>query len=817
MAIKVLGVGPQPAKIMIVGEAPGEQELKEGKPFVGGSGQELSKMLNDAGLLRTEAYVTNVCKHRPPGNNMDLWWPQKKKGILPGMINIGDQWFDPRVVEGMHELREEVLRVQPNVIVPLGNTALWALTRKTGITKWRSSLLHLHESYANENIKVIPTIHPAAVLRSWDWRALVVHDLRRVARWHEVPGFPDIRRDYILRPTYDQVVSTLEQLLLRVRSGEQVRLAVDIETRLRHIACLGIAWSRSEALCIPFQCIESGEGYWPDAETETRIVLLLREVLSHPNAYCIGQNWQYDYQYIAQDFGFEVNLQLDIMSEHHVQQPGLPKGLDFQSSLYRDLHVYWKDEGKEWDPAKHDEDSYWRYNCDDCCATYEIADVLESQRAGYNLRRTEYGTPHEIQQRLSLPVARMSLRGCRVDHERRRKAAFILFNEIAETEGFINDVLGRELNVNSPKQMHELFYEEFGVKKILNRKTKRPTLDSDALEKIGKTNILLRFLCKTIIHLRSLYKSQGICLQQLSPRDQRFRSQYTIPGTETFRFASSTDPFGYGGNGQNISSGEERDVEWRLPNLRRFIIPNPGMNIGEFDLPQADARVVAWEAEDESLIQLFEDPTRHLHMENAEIIFGKRPLSKDDKNYYFAKQGVHLTNYGGSPQVLAMTLGITVHEAENFQNRWFGAHPKIRAWHNRVAMQLATRRYVENKFGYRRFYFDRMEGLLKEALAWIPQSTVAVCTNLAILACDEDEQLRKWGVELLMQVHDSHVQQWPKEYSGLVIPRIIQLSTISVPYSYPLILQPEAKVSDKSWGECVAWKGVVPTISSTKP
>lgn len=403
-------------------------------------------------------------------------------------------------------------------------------------------------------------------------------------------------------------------------------------------------------------------------------------------------------------------------------------------------------------------------------------------------------------------MARASARGVRVDHDLRAKTAFLIQEDIRQAEEWVNELVGFPLNVKSPKQLHKLFYNDFGFRPILDRKTHRPTLDAEALEKIGKIDILVRPLCDGIAHIRSLYNSLSVCLQPLDS-DGRFRSQYSIPGTETYRFTSSTDPFGYGGNGQNITSGTgDENKGWPLPNLRKNLLPDPGYIIGEFDLPQADARVVAWEAEDEDLIALFLDPSRHLHLENAELIFGKRPQSKKEINYYYAKQGVHLTNYGGTPQVLAMTLGITVHEADKFQQRWFSAHPKIKQWHNRIFIQLQTKRYVENRFGYRRFYFDRMEGLLKEALAWIPQSTVAVCTNLGIIACHNDLQLQNWGVHLLLQVHDSSVYQWPILATRSVVSRTLDLSTITVPYSFPLVLRPEVKVSTKSWGDCEDYK-----------
>lgn len=799
--IKVPAVGPQPADILLVGEAPGKSEEEHVKPFVGNSGGELTKMLNEAGILRTECRVTNVCKYRPPGNKIDYWFPEKKKNIQPHFVKVFDRFVDPRIAEGVEELRLEIEATKPKVIVPLGNVPLWALTGNVGITKWRSSLLTTREGFPHA--KVIPTIHPAAILRKWDWRFLAVHDLRRVAAHRSSYNYEFPARNFIVNPSYEVVVSTLQTLLLRLHQGE-CRLAVDIETTRRHLACIGIAWSKSDAMCIPLVSMAKPEGYFSLAE-ETSIVLLLREVLTHPNARCIGQNWQYDYQYIAKFWGFEVNLWLDIMSEHHVQFPGLPKGLDFQSSLYLEHHVYWKDEGKEM--GKGDELTWWKYNCQDCVATYEIAEVLIANRNVRPLRGTSYGTPNDIQQKLSAPIARATRRGVKLNHELRRSMAFMLQENLREAESWINEVVGFPINCRSPQQLQRLFYEDFRQPKILNRKTKRPTTDEKALETIAKRTLALRPLCQAINHVRSLSNSIAVCLQP-TDMDGRFRCQYTIPGTETFRFASSSDPFGYGTNAQNLTSGKEKDKDFPLPNLRKLLIPDSGFIMGEFDLPQADARVVAWEAEDEGLIEIFLDPSRDLHSENCEVIFGKPPRNKEDINRYYAKQGVHLTNYGGNSRVLAMALGITVHEADHFQSRWFQVHPNIKKWHNQVLHQLVTRRYVENIFGYRRFYFDRIEEVLKEALAWIPQSTVAIVTNLGIIAATEDEELSRENLQLLLQTHDSSNFQWPMLSSNKILPRLREKLTITVPYPKPLLFQPGVKLSDKSWGECVDVKDI---------
>ena len=231
-----------------------------------------------------------------------------------------------------------------------------------------------------------------------------------------------------------------------------------------------------------------------------------------------------------------------------------------------------------------------------------------------------------------------------------------------------------------------------------------------------------------------------------------------------------------------------------LPNIKKLFLPDTGYIIIDCDLAQADAQVVAWEAEDEALKQIFRDPDLDLHDENAKAIFGH--TSK--RNRQLAKGGVHAVNYGAKPRTLAKALGITIHEAERFANLWFAAHPGIKAWQQRIDMQISTTRTVTNAFGNKRYYFDRMENLLPQALAWVPQSTVALVINRALV--NVDRELRP-AVQPLMQVHDSLVMQIKKSYYPSILPDLKRCMEITVPYSDPLIIPVGIEASDSSWGE----------------
>jgi DNA polymerase I-like protein with 3'-5' exonuclease and polymerase domains len=255
-----------------------------------------------------------------------------------------------------------------------------------------------------------------------------------------------------------------------------------------------------------------------------------------------------------------------------------------------------------------------------------------------------------------------------------------------------------------------------------------------------------------------------------------------------------------------------------LPNVRELFIPDAGYIICDCDLDRADLQVVVWEADEPDLkrqLRLGVD----IHIMNGILLEGHEPPPEDElvethpeypehkKRYkgprQFAKSFVHGTDYGGSARTMAINCGITVKRSEWAQNRWFSIYPGIKRWHNRVEHSLMTTRTVTNAFGYRRVYFDRVQSILPEALAWIPQSTVAIVTNKGIINLDNNMPM----VEMLLQNHDSNVFQFPRNHYPHILPEIRKNLLIEVPYEDPLTIPVGLKVSEKSWGDCkeVPW------------
>lgn len=248
-----------------------------------------------------------------------------------------------------------------------------------------------------------------------------------------------------------------------------------------------------------------------------------------------------------------------------------------------------------------------------------------------------------------------------------------------------------------------------------------------------------------------------------------------------------------------------------MPNVRKMFIPDLGYTMFDVDLAGADAQVVAYEAEDLDLINAFKAGL-DVHSKNAEDLWGKSftqlPGDKDNgpksKKRKECKQGVHATNYGGSARTLAKVLGWTLHEADQFQKRWFAIHPGIKTnFHGRIESSLRSRRMVQNKFGYRRVYFDRIDSCFTEALAWVPQSTVAEVSFRGGLQLEE----RCPWVEILLQVHDSLVFQVKTEHANKITEMRAGLA-YPIPYEVPspLTIQWGFARSTISWGDCEAVK-----------
>ena len=544
-----------PNGIFLLGEFAEIQDWKRGYHFAGGSGQELKKMCREAGFAFFDCYhdmVFSIDGHTsfvPSAYCTD--WSRK----LP--------FIKPKYQEHVDHVKESIYNSGCNVVVALGDLALFILTGEKSVAKWRGS--RMLTDINGRSIKVIPTYAPSRILKVWDWRHIAMYDLQRVYTESLEPTYRERENNFVIGPDFISAKFYLLAILDQLER-EPMLISHDVETIARNISVSGIAVSETDAICIPFMTTQEGRGgnhnYWT-VDEETILVCLLNQILTHSNAKVIGQNYLYDMQHEAKSHGIQPNVYMDTMLAWHTIFAGERKSLDFLASIFCDYYCYWKDELKDYNSYPADEEQYWNYNCKDCCYTYEIAVKLKAL-----LVAADQVEQYEFQMSMYEPVFKVMLRGVLVDKKLRQELTIVLHDVAIQLEERLlimsnhfkpEDSKATTLWFNSPQQAQVFFYDYLGLPKQFNRTTRRPSTDDEALIKIAAAEPVVAPICQTISELRSVNIFRKNFLEAPLGNDGRIRCSYNLAGTSTFRLASSKDAFGQGANLQTISTGTEKD------------------------------------------------------------------------------------------------------------------------------------------------------------------------------------------------------------------------------------------------------------------
>lgn len=336
--------GPRNAKIAIVGEAWGAQEHLTGRPFSGTSGQELTNLLREAGIARSECFLTTLFPVQPISGKIDNLCGKKAEvggeGYAFPPYSQG-KYILPEYLPEVARLKAELAAVRPNLILALGNAACWALLGTGKITTIRGVTTQSPEGW-----KILPTFSPGHVLRSWEARPVVLQDLAKAKREME---FPEIRRPervVLVDPTLAEIADFAGQA--------HPILSVDIETKKGQIDCIGFASNKGFAIVVPFLTdTDPPKSYWRESADEVTAWRLVKTILETKTPK-LFQNGLYDLQYILRMGIRPWNCTHDTMLLHHSMFPELRKGLGFLGSIYTD-EGSWKLLNKKTDSTKREE------------------------------------------------------------------------------------------------------------------------------------------------------------------------------------------------------------------------------------------------------------------------------------------------------------------------------------------------------------------------------------------------------------------------------------------------------------------------------
>ncbi len=369
---------PKPP-ILFIGEAMGEDEAYFGAPFVGSSGMELLRMLDTAGIIhfdntdrhhvssfystRNPSHTnsiwerhsdtirrTNVFQQHPAGNDLDLFCGGKSTAIGGYPALNASKYVRSEFEPELDRLCGEILDLNPNLVVCLGNTPLWALSGRTAITKWRGATLL--STHCVSDYKLLPTYHPAAVLYQYSLRPTAIADLQKALRESEYHDLRRPEREIWIEPSLGDVA----EFIRCITSNTCDVLSVDIETSGKRITCIGLAPSSKLALVIPFDDERSATGsYWPSAADERGVWQNIAGVLSDPSISKVFHNGAYDISFLWRSMRIKVlGATHDTMLLMHSLQPESLKSLGYCGSLFAD-ECAWKNLGAHSKTIKRDD------------------------------------------------------------------------------------------------------------------------------------------------------------------------------------------------------------------------------------------------------------------------------------------------------------------------------------------------------------------------------------------------------------------------------------------------------------------------------
>ncbi len=399
----------------------------------------------------------------------------------------------------------------------------------------------------------------------------------------------------------------------------------------------------------------------------------------------------------------------------------------------------------------------------------------------------------QLYKEIELPLCRvlykMERRGIAIDREQLAAFGKMLSGHIADCEALIYSYSGASFNINSPKQLGEVLFDQLGLPPVKKTKTGYAT-NADVLEKLKNKHPII----PAIVDYRMLTKLKSTYADGLMKEireDGRIHTTLQNLVTATGRL-SSTEP-----NLQNIPVRTDLGAE-----IRKMFVPKPGCVLVDADYSQIELRVLAHIADDKTMQQAFcsgED----IHTATAAQVF------RVDKDQVTPLQRRHAKAvnfgivYGISEFSLAEDIGVSRYEAREYIDNYLATYHGVRDYMKRVVAEARETGYTTTLYGRRRYIpelkssnFNIRQGAERIALNTPIQGTAADLIKLAMVRVEQALNEKYPEAKLLLQVHDELIVECPaqiaSDVAALVSRQMEQVATLRVP------LTAEAKFG-KSW------------------
>ena len=832
---KVLGIaGFEKPKVAIIGEAPGENEDREGQPFVGAAGARLKGAVAQSGMIWHTVYKTNVLLCRPPNNEIDS---------VEGRVAL--ECCAPGFKEEVEWMEKQGIRV----LVPTGNTALGALGIEGKIGKVRGSV------YEVGKIVAVPTYHPSFILRGmWKEEPTWINDFIK-ARDVSLRKWKKPKEKFNIFPKVKDVEDFVDEVL-----REKKLVGVDLETTgfneyYAKILMVGLAKSPEEAIVVPF-LKKGGLEYW-NSKDKIRVDRALRRLFK--DGRLVFQNAMFDVKHLLAK-GYKVGgIAEDTMLLHNQINPELPHNLGYIVSIYGET-PFWKDVvlGSEDRMVNMDDEVIRTYNARD-------AVVLLQVLPGLLKHIREVGTEHiyrDVSLKLILPLLDMTMTGLPIDRKKMEAKGRKFKRDAEKAEKILRETLSlpaafnfasgdhmrlliwgekpkalsrilaekAEIDGNPKKRKDTKKYQELvsrlsvyeGVKPLYrtNATASRTesgaiAVDEDALLRIQRAALQRKEAMGYIARRTARHDQEERDIERLllfirefgkyneaaklastftgfpiGP-DGRVHPSYKIHGAATGRL-SSADP-----NAQNIPH-EVQDV---------FVAPE-GYVILKADYSNIEYRVMAIITGEKELEERF-NRGENFHDINTGLLFG---LKKGDPGWDTARRAAKTfifgLSYGGTPEGIYRRLLLAVPEMEMTLDQfrklvkdYFAKLPNYSKWREKVTSEAIRTRTSVTAFGRKRFLLGMPDEIERMALNTPIQGTAAEVALRAIIDLHEALEKKHPYAKMIGTVHDSILVLAPEKEAkevGKLMKSIMEKKHLieGRKVSFPVDLE-----VGRSWGE----------------
>jgi uracil-DNA glycosylase family 4 len=783
--------GNPQSKIVFIGEQPGRTEMLKGRPFCGPSGDVLTECMFMAGLTRTEGYYTNVIPTlSKPLDSFVVKTDRKNDGDKGVIVSQEGAIY-------INALNEKLNKIDPIVVVPIGNVALYATLRLWGITKWAGSIIKSSNRY------YVPTIHPATVLPpkgQYENKRLIAADMIKA---HDILKglYKPTERVLEILPSYEAAMAFIQYC---IDEGEQGNL-VGFDTEVlgdglnKFMSCFSLS-TRLTAMSIPLINMINGKFVeYFSAQKEADIINLLAKLLEAKTIRKVGHNLTFDNSFMFREYGLVVeNFDDTMIAQQIIMGVNYRKGLDMVTRLFTDLK-YYKGEGKEYIPQFGKFKQFLTYSALDAIVPPE---AFEKQYA--IVKRQNNEATYKRQLRTVQPYIYMMEHGIKVDIPGMLKATILVEKEKQQ----LLDEIMYTVNTKYPNEKFTEAFPRSGpqLKRYFHELERAPVYQTLA-KKTGFDDLVLQRLIRkgyTVAKLISKYRKLGKKLNYLDlsavDPDGRMRCTYNTVGTKFSRSSSSPSLYGTGMNMQN----------WPH-DLLTYLIPDEGYVYYSLDYSQAENRAVAAMANCRAMIEAFE---RGLDLHSitgaliASKILGKTITPTEVKEQHkkdikaptgggiytwrdIGKRANHGLNYNLGYKSAALRWEMSEKDAcVIVETGYHESYPEIRnVYHADVRNSIRKSRTVTNAMGRVTTFYGSIDKQYDDTFAQgydcLAQGLIGdTIHEYGIIPTYYEDRFRV--IELLSQTHDSLGEQISLTYPWRMHASLLldQLRTMEVTHTF---------------------------------